>query len=176
MPPDAGHLLAQVAWLFVLSIPVASVTWTVTHEEVFREPREYCQRMSKTCDKIVKRKFFYLFTCEYCFSHYITLAAIAFTGFRLLLDDWRGYVLAFFAVVWVSNAYMSLFARLRVDIRSERATADVKAAEARVKTRQIEHMETNPQPDQSTPQPPETMESRLTHDITADHRAATSVR
>lgn len=141
MPPDSHHLAAQVVWLFVLSIPVACVAWTVTHEEIFREPREYCQRMSKSCDRVVKRKFYYLFTCEYCFSHYITAAAIVLTGYRLLLDDWRGYVLAFFAVVWVSNGFMSLFARLRVDIRSERAAADVKAAEVQVKAKQIEHLE-----------------------------------
>jgi hypothetical protein len=48
------------------------------------------------------------------------------------LDDWRGYVLSFFAVVWVANAYMSLFSRLRVDISSVRAGADMK--EAQVKT------------------------------------------
>ena len=121
MPPDSHHLLAQVVWLFVLAIPVSCVAWTVTHEEVFREPREFCQRMSSTCDRLVKRKFFYLFTCEYCFSHYVSAGFILLTGYRLLLDDWRGYVLSFFALVWVANAYMSLFARLRVDIRSERA-------------------------------------------------------
>ena len=32
----------QLFWLFVLAIPIASVAWTVTHEEVFREPREWC--------------------------------------------------------------------------------------------------------------------------------------
>ena len=32
----------QVVWLFVLALPVASIAWTVTHEEIFREPREYC--------------------------------------------------------------------------------------------------------------------------------------
>ncbi len=58
--------------LFILGLPIASIAWTVTHEEVFREPREYCKDRSENCDKLLKRKFFYLFTCEYCFSHYVT--------------------------------------------------------------------------------------------------------
>jgi hypothetical protein len=106
----------------------------VTHEEIFKESREYCKRKSEWCAALFERKFFYLFTCEYCFSHYITFVFLCLTHFRLLLDDWRGYVLAFFAEVWVANAYMSLFGRLRVDIRRERAVADV--AEADVKKKQ----------------------------------------
>ena len=33
---------------------------------------------------------------------------------------WRGTLLAWFATVWVANIYMSLFARLRLDIKRER--------------------------------------------------------
>ncbi len=63
----------QLVWLFVLPIPIACIAWTVTHEEVFKEPREYCVKKSKSCQRLLQRKFFYLFTCEYCFSHYVTL-------------------------------------------------------------------------------------------------------
>jgi hypothetical protein len=129
MPPDSTHLWSQIAWLFVLAIPVACCAWTVTHEEIFREPREFCVSRSKACARLVERKFFYLFTCEYCFSHYVAMFFIWFTHYKLLLDDWRGYVLALFAVVGVANSYMSLFAQLRVDIRSEKAAADVKTIE-----------------------------------------------
>jgi hypothetical protein len=142
VPPDSNHLGQQVVWLVVLAIPISSIAWTVTHEEVFREPREFCERKSKICASLLKRKFFYLFTCEYCFSHYVTALALVFTRYKLLLDDWRGYVIALFALVWVANAYMSLFGRLRVEIRSERATAEVKAKEAKVKEKEIEHLET----------------------------------
>ncbi len=138
MPPDAQHLLAQVVWLFVLAIPVACCAWTVTHEEVFREPREFCQQQCKDCQSLPRRKFFYLFTCEYCFSHYVALFFVWLTRYRLLLDDRRGYVLAWFAVVWVANVYMTLFGRLRVEIRAERAEADVKTKEAQVKERQLQ--------------------------------------
>ncbi len=91
----------QVAVLFVLAIPIACVAWTVTHEEIFREPREWCVSRSRTCRSLVQRKFFYLFTCEYCFSHYVTIAFLIMTRFRLWLDDWRGYVLAGF--YWCSS-------------------------------------------------------------------------
>jgi hypothetical protein len=110
----------QTAWLFLLAIPVACAAWTVTHEEVFREPREYCATRSEQSPRLVVRKFFYLFTCEYCFSHYVALLALWLSGWRFLLPDWRGVVFAWFAVVWVANLYMSIFGRLRIGIKSER--------------------------------------------------------
>ena len=116
-------LAQQVAWLFLLGVPIACVAWTVTHEEVFREPREYCARRSQEAPRLVQRKFFYLFTCEYCFSHYVTALFLALTDYRLLMDDWRGLLIAFFALVWVANQYMSLFARLRIGIKVERLEA-----------------------------------------------------
>jgi hypothetical protein len=118
------------------------VAWTVTHEEVFREPREYCRRMSSDCRSAAARKFFYLFTCEYCFSHYVTLFFLGLTGFQLLLDDWRGYLLSFFALVWVANLYMSLYGRLRVDIRAERAEADVKEKQQTKIETEVEKLKT----------------------------------
>ena len=54
----------QAATLFLLAIPIACVSWTVTHEEIFREPREYCIKRSKKGKTLLERKFFYLFTCE----------------------------------------------------------------------------------------------------------------
>ncbi len=141
MVPDSTQLGWQVLWLFALAIPVSCVAWTVTHEEVFREPREYCRERATNCRTMVGRKFFYLFTCEYCFSHYVTIAFILLTGFRFLLDDWRGYVLSFFALVWVANLYMSLYARLRVDISSERAEMEQKKQVAEVHQRQVEKLD-----------------------------------
>jgi hypothetical protein len=136
VPPDSSHPALQILWLFVLAIPIACVAWTVTHEEVFKEPRKFCEQKSQACASLLQRKFFYLFTCEYCFSHYITALFIWLTHFKLLLDNWRGSLLSFFAAVWVANVYMSLFGRLRVDIRSEKAEADVKTLEAATKTLQ----------------------------------------
>jgi hypothetical protein len=110
----------QLLWLFVLAAPIACVAWTVTHEEVFREVHDWCVRKSQTATRLYQRKFFYLFTCEYCFSHYVAGAAVLATGYRLLLPDWRGAVLAWFTLVWIANVYMSLFGRLRLDIKRER--------------------------------------------------------
>ena len=106
--------------LLLLAIPIACVSWTVTHEEVFREPREWCEKKSRTCRGLFARKMFYLFTCEYCFSHYVTAFFIVLTRFTLLMSGWRGYVIAEFSLVWVANMWMSLFGRLRLDIKHER--------------------------------------------------------
>jgi hypothetical protein len=122
------NLGAQVVVLLVLAIPVACVSWTVTHEEVFREPRRWCLRKSRTCGTLAARKFFYLFTCEYCFSHYVAVLALLLTGYTLLLPGWRGYLLAGFALVWVANVYMSLMGRLRLDIRHERQEIEMNEA------------------------------------------------
>ncbi|MBS1687682.1 MAG: hypothetical protein JSS96_03085 [Bacteroidetes bacterium] len=116
----------QVIWLFLLAIPIACIAWTVTHEEVFREPREYCIKCSKENKTILGRKFFYLFTCEYCFSHYVTAGMLLLTNYKLLLDDWRGYVIAGFSLVWIANIYMSIYAFIKVDIKTERIEADLK--------------------------------------------------
>ncbi|HTD93549.1 MAG TPA: hypothetical protein VK644_07050 [Chitinophagaceae bacterium] len=116
----------QVSYLFLFSLPIACIAWTVTHEEVFREPREYCIRYSKEGKSFVTRKFFYLFTCEYCFSHYITLAMLIITRYHLVFTDWRGYLIGGFSLVWIANFYMSLFALLRMDIKKEKVTIEEK--------------------------------------------------
>jgi len=119
-------LTTQLFYLFALAIPIACVAWTVTHEEVFREPREYCQRRSQDCRRWYERKFFYLFTCEYCFSHYIAAIFLIITRFKLLYADWRGYLVALFALVWIANQYMSIYDRLRLDIKTERIEGEIK--------------------------------------------------
>ncbi|HEX3560247.1 MAG TPA: hypothetical protein VHU19_13660 [Pyrinomonadaceae bacterium] len=119
-------LSSQIVALFLLAIPIACVAWTATHEEVFREPREFCVRKSEGCRRWWERKFFYLFTCEYCFSHYVTVFFLAVTRFHLLYEDWRGYLVGGFALVWVANQYMSLYGRLRLDIKSEKLEAEIK--------------------------------------------------
>lgn len=117
-----GH---QVVLLFLFAIPVACVTWTVTHEDIFRELREWLTARSHTSRNIVSRKFFYLLTCEYCFSHYVTIGMLFLTRFTLVFEDWRGWVIAGFSIVWIANIYMSLFGRLRLAITSERQDIDV---------------------------------------------------
>ena len=128
-PPDSSHWLLQIVWLLLLALPIACVAWTVTHEEVFREPRDYCQQRARDARGLATRKFFYLFTCEYCFSHYVTILFLVVTRYRLLLDDWRGYPIAFFALVAVANVYMSSFGRLRQEVKTEGLEAKKKEIE-----------------------------------------------
>jgi len=111
----------QIIWLFILAIPISCISWTVTHEEVFREPREYFAKRSISGRTFMERKFFYLFTCEYCFSHYVAIFVLVFTDYKLLINDWFGYIIAMFSLVWVANIYMSLFAFIRQDIAVEKA-------------------------------------------------------
>ncbi len=55
------------------------------------------------------------------------------TRFKLLFGDWRGYVLSFFALVWVANQYMSIYNRLRLDIKHEQV--EIKSEEQTVQER-----------------------------------------
>lgn len=115
----------QIIWLLCLAIPVACVAWTVTHEEIFREPREYCKKCSEERKTILERKFFYVFTCEYCFSHYVTALLLIATNFQFLYSGWLGYVIAGFSIVWIANIYMSLYNLIRVDIKKDNLVAKV---------------------------------------------------
>jgi hypothetical protein len=119
---------AELMNLLILSLPVAAIAWTVTHEELFREFHDYCVARSERAKSIAGRKFFYLFTCEYCFSHYVSAVVLLVTRFRLLFDDWRGYLVAWLALVWVANHLIGIYGRLRLGIRSERLEIGLKEA------------------------------------------------
>ena len=119
----------QIIYLFIMALPIACISWTITREEVFREPRDYCEKKSKECKGLFLRKFFYLFTCEYCFSHYITLLFLIITRYHLLYNNWRGYIVSFFALVWIANIYMSLFGLVRVGMKKEGIEAKIKEVE-----------------------------------------------
>ncbi len=124
----------QVVWLLLLALPIACVSWTVTHEDIFREARGYCERQSQAGPHLLRRKLFFIFTCEYCLSHYVTIFFLFVARYKLLFDDWRGYLIGGFALVWVANQYMSIYGRLRLDIRRERV--EIKEAEQQVKAQE----------------------------------------
>jgi hypothetical protein len=119
----------MIVELFVLAIPIACIARTVVFEEIFREPRDYCIKRSQTCRRLLERKFFYFFTCEYCFSHYLSAIFMFLCGYHLLFTDWRGYLIAFFSLVFVSNAYLNLYNRLRIDITAQKVETKVKEKE-----------------------------------------------
>src|SRR5580698_4899296 len=118
-----------VFWLFILSLPIACVAWTVTHEEIFSEPRVFCKRQSLTGKTLFHRKFFYLFTCEFCFSFYVTVLFLLITKYQLLYHDWRGYLIAGFSLIWIANIYMSLFLLIRTDLKKEGLDSKLKQTE-----------------------------------------------
>jgi len=121
MTKPNGAILVELIWLAVLPLPVALVSWTVTKEELFREPRDWLARCSQESSEVWKRKLCYALTCDFCFSHYVAAAAVALTNYHLLLQDWRGSLIAWLAVVAMANVYLSAFSRLRVDIHKRRA-------------------------------------------------------
>jgi hypothetical protein len=126
----------QIVWLFALALPIASIVWTVTHEEVFREPRGYCVRQSQNSRSLVCRKFFYLFTCEYCFSHWVAAVFLIITRYKLLYSDWRGYLVSLFALVYVSNFYIGLFGHVKLEVKKDRA--EIRSIEADVEQKMNE--------------------------------------
>jgi len=42
------------------------------------------------------------------------------TNYKLLINDWRGYLIAGFALVFVANVYMGLFGLIRIDLKKVR--------------------------------------------------------
>jgi len=123
------NIANQAQHLFFLAIPVACIAWTVTHEQLFAELNQVCVDKSKKSKTLAAKKFFYLFTCEYCFSHYISAFFLIITGFRLFFDDWRGYLISGFSLVWVANFYMTIFGLLRQGLKKERIEATLKEEE-----------------------------------------------
>jgi hypothetical protein len=58
----------------------------------------------------------------------VTAFFLAITRFTLLYDGWRGYMISWFALVWVANVYMSAFNRLRLEIKHENVEIATKQA------------------------------------------------
>ena len=122
-------ITSEILSLFLIAIPVACISWTVTHEEIFKEWRMKFARISRRGKTMFIRKFAYMLTCEYCFSHYVTIGFLAITGYTLMFDDWRGYLIGGFSIVWIANIYMSLYGFVRLGIKKEKIELDEKKAE-----------------------------------------------
>jgi hypothetical protein len=73
-------------------------------------------------------EIFYLFTCEYCFSHWVAAVFLVITRYKLLYGDWRGYLVSLFALVYVSNFYIGLLGHVKLEVKKDRA--EIKAIEA----------------------------------------------
>lgn len=103
--------------IFILSLVVAVISWTVTHEEIVREFRDRCKANSLCHPKLPVRKFCYVFTCEYCFSHYVALNIVGLSGLQLVCEGWRGYFIAWLTLVGIANLYMAIYFLLKLCIR-----------------------------------------------------------
>ena len=120
---------ADLLRLLVLALPVAAISWTITHEELFREVHDYCVDRSQ-----FGRERMPSASSSIC-SPANTASATTLRprccwrrGFTLLYDDWRGYLIAWLALVWVANHLISIYGRLRLGIRSERLEIGLKEA------------------------------------------------
>jgi len=123
----------QIIYLLLIALPIACISWSVTHEEIFREVREYLFRRSQQDSRLFARKFFYIFTCEYCFSHYVTIFFLLITHFHLVFQDWRGTLIAFFSLPYVANLYMGLFAQTKLEAKKDNVSAKVIQEELEIK-------------------------------------------
>lgn len=47
----------QISLLFLLAIPVACISWTFTHEELFREIHDDCLQRSQNCAGFINANF-----------------------------------------------------------------------------------------------------------------------
>jgi hypothetical protein len=128
----AMNYAMQMIFALLLAIPVASIVWTFTQEEVFKEVRDSLKAYQKRhADSFWRQKLAYLPTCPYCLSHYVAAVFIAVFNFHMLADDWRGYVVSLFTLVLVTNLYVSLYNLVRVALRRQKALADKAEAELR---------------------------------------------
>jgi hypothetical protein len=121
----------QISFALLLAIPIACLVWTFTQEEVFKEVREALKRYQQRHRySLWRQKLAYMPTCHYCFSHYVAALFVVLFRFRMLADDWRGYLASLFTLVLIANVYMTVYNLLRVWLRRSRALAD--RAEARL--------------------------------------------
>lgn len=115
--------------ILLLAIPVACISWTIAKEELFDWLRHICGELKKKeyvgWQKWLCEKIAYWPTCYFCLSHFIAFGFLIFYPVKILSDDWRGYVIAFFAIVLVANFYLTLFNILRASLRFIQAKADV---------------------------------------------------
>jgi len=115
----------QLVFALILSIPVACITWTVTQEEVFQEMRRYLIRyQDRYHESWWRRKLAYFPTCPYCLSHYVSGLLIALLQFKMLAEDWRGYLVSLFTLVLIANVYITVYHLLRVALRWAKSLAD----------------------------------------------------
>jgi hypothetical protein len=122
-----------------LAAPVAILARALATEEIGREAREFCAAQQACCQErrrssdagkircaadFLLQKLFYMPTCEFCSSFWVSLIVVLIAEYRIHFDDWRGVALACFVVMGLANVYLSVFTQIRVDSRKDRAVAE----------------------------------------------------
>src|SRR5437868_5249614 len=79
----------QVVWLFVMALAVASVAGTVTHEEVFRERREYGAKQGRKPPILPRRRSSYCLPCNSVFGPSVAAFFLRFPGTKFFFKTWR---------------------------------------------------------------------------------------
>lgn len=74
--------------LFLFSLPVAAVSYTVTRSSIFRGFRNFVDRKNQKLGELV--------SCPYCFSHWVSAATIL-------------YILLYYQVVRLSDYFVADF-------------------------------------------------------------------
>jgi len=119
--------------VFWIAAAVAVIAWTQAKEEITRELRQWLQFQTETGRNILVRKLAYMFTCEFCFSFWVSLLALVVFRHRVAYDDWRGVVLAQFVTWAIANVYMTGYSMFRTDIRKDQI--EIKKEESKVDRR-----------------------------------------
>lgn len=76
-----------------------------------------------------------MLNCEYCFSHYITIAILFLTGYKLLFTGWVGYLVSGFSLVWIANIYMGLYNMIRINLKKEKLETEIEEHQLKEQTK-----------------------------------------
>ena len=49
------------------------------------------------------------------------------TNYKLLYENWVGYIISGFVIVWTANIYMSLYNIIRIDLKKGKIIAEEEA-------------------------------------------------
>lgn len=85
-------MLIPLVQFLVLAMGVSVVSMAVTLSEIFKPMRQFIGKRSRWFGK--------LFSCPYCFSHWVSLGAVLVSDFRLpFWGYWPSTVLTTFALI-----------------------------------------------------------------------------
>jgi len=111
--------------------------------------REHLSKVCKRSHNPLIAKLCYLPTCHYCFSHWVALLFLWLTGYRLLFQGWRGFVVAEFTLVMFANVYLTIYNLLRLRVRILKAKAEREEALAQLAKDQLKKSTAKEEPQRS---------------------------